>query len=88
LSFISEFNVQILYLPGLKNVVADFFADALHSHAAMVTLAKEIPRVLLGLRLQPRKDIGLSLAEAVFDTPLVLPNEFLQFNEFSIDQIF
>jgi hypothetical protein len=24
LAFISEFNVQILYLPGLKNVVADF----------------------------------------------------------------
>jgi hypothetical protein len=25
LAFISEFNVQLLYLPGLKNVVADFF---------------------------------------------------------------
>jgi hypothetical protein len=24
LAFISEFNVQLLYLPGLKNVVADF----------------------------------------------------------------
>ncbi len=54
----------------------------------MVTSAEEIPRVLLGLRLQSRKDIGLSLAEAVFDTPPVLPNKFLQFNEFSIDQIF
>jgi hypothetical protein len=26
LAFISEFNVQILYLPGLKNVVADFLS--------------------------------------------------------------
>jgi hypothetical protein len=25
LAFISEFNVQLLYLSGLKNVVADFF---------------------------------------------------------------
>jgi hypothetical protein len=25
LAFISEFNVQLLYLPGLKNAVADFF---------------------------------------------------------------
>jgi hypothetical protein len=24
LAFISEFNVQLLYLPGLKNVVSDF----------------------------------------------------------------
>jgi hypothetical protein len=24
LAFVSEFNVQMLYLPGLKNVVADF----------------------------------------------------------------
>jgi hypothetical protein len=26
LAFISEFNVQLLYLPGLKNVVADFMS--------------------------------------------------------------
>jgi hypothetical protein len=26
LGFISEFNVQMLYLPGLKNVVADFLS--------------------------------------------------------------
>jgi hypothetical protein len=26
LAFISEFNVQILYLPGLKNVVTDFLS--------------------------------------------------------------
>ncbi len=27
MAFISEFNVQLLYLPGLKNVVADFLSD-------------------------------------------------------------
>jgi hypothetical protein len=27
LAFISEFNVQLLYLPGLKNVVADFLSQ-------------------------------------------------------------
>jgi hypothetical protein len=27
LAFISEFNMQMLYLPGLKNVVADFFVS-------------------------------------------------------------
>jgi hypothetical protein len=26
LAFISEFNIQMLYLPGLKNVVADFLS--------------------------------------------------------------
>jgi hypothetical protein len=27
LAFISEFNVQLLYLPGLKNVIADFLSS-------------------------------------------------------------
>jgi hypothetical protein len=26
LAFISEFNIQMLYFPGLKNVVADFLS--------------------------------------------------------------
>jgi hypothetical protein len=30
LAFISEFNVQLLYLPGLKNVVADFLSRPSH----------------------------------------------------------
>jgi hypothetical protein len=32
LAFISEFNVQLLCLPGLKNVVADFFSCPSHPH--------------------------------------------------------
>jgi hypothetical protein len=52
--------------------------DALCVRAAAATWAKENPWVLLGLRSQPREDTSLSLAKAVFGTPLVLPNEFLQ----------
>ncbi len=43
--------------------------------------------MLLGLRAQPREDTGLSLAEAVFGAPIVLPNEFLQNEEMSVDAI-
>jgi hypothetical protein len=35
----------------------------------------------------PRKDTGLSWAEAVFGTPIVLPNKILQGDEFSVDAI-
>ncbi len=43
--------------------------------------------MLLGLRAQPREDTGLSPAEAVFGIPIVLPNEFLQNKEMSVDAI-
>ncbi len=43
--------------------------------------------MLLGLRAQPREDTGLFPAEAVFDAPIVLPNEFLQNEEMSVDAI-
>jgi hypothetical protein len=61
--------------------------DALRSTAAAATWSEELPFVLLGLRAQPRKDTGLSSAEAVFGTSFVLPNEFLQGDEFSVDEI-
>jgi hypothetical protein len=54
-------------------------------HAA--TWDEELPFVLLGLRAKPSEDTGLSLAEAVFGTLIVLPNEFLQRDEFSVDSI-
>jgi hypothetical protein len=41
----------------------------------------------IGLRAQLREDTGLSLAEAVFVAQIVLPNEFLQNDEFSVDTI-
>jgi hypothetical protein len=61
--------------------------DALRACAAAVTWSEELPFVLLGLRAQPREDTGLSPAEAVFGTPIVLPNKFLQGEEFSVDEI-
>ncbi len=61
--------------------------DALRSHAAAATRSEELPFVLLGLRAQPKEETGLSLAEAVFGAPIVLPNEFLQNDELSVASI-
>jgi hypothetical protein len=61
--------------------------DALRARAAAATWSEELPFVLLGLRAQPREDTGLSPAEAVFGIPIVLPIEFLQNKEMSVDAI-
>jgi hypothetical protein len=61
--------------------------DALRACAASRTWSKELPFILLGLRAQPKEDTGLSPAEAVFGAPIVLPNEFLQNEEISVDSI-
>jgi hypothetical protein len=57
------------------------------SSAAAATWSEELPFVLLGLRAQPREDTGLSPAEAIFGALIVLPNEFLQNEEISVDSI-
>jgi transposase InsO family protein len=61
--------------------------NALRAHAAAATWSEELPFVILGLRAQPREDTGLSPAEAVFGAQIVLPNEFLQNDELSVDTI-
>ncbi len=61
--------------------------DSLRACAAAATWSEELPFVLLGLPVQPREDTGLSLAEAAFGAPIVLPNEFLQNEEISVDSI-
>jgi hypothetical protein len=43
--------------------------------------------VLLRLRAQPREDTDLSPAEAIFGTPIVLPIDFFQTEEISVDSI-
>jgi hypothetical protein len=53
----------------------------------METWSEELPFILLGLRAQPRKNTGLSLAEAVFGAQIVLPKEFLLIDELSVDTI-
>jgi hypothetical protein len=61
--------------------------EALRPRAAAVTWFEELPFGLPGLRAQLREDTGLSPAEAVFGAPILLPNEFLQNEEISIDSI-
>ncbi len=61
--------------------------DALRARATAATWSEEIPFVLLGLKAQPREDTGLSPAEAVFGAQIVLPNEYLQNDELSVDTI-
>jgi hypothetical protein len=61
--------------------------DAHRVCAAAATWSKELPFVLLQLQVQPREDAGLSPAEAVFGAPILLPNEFLQNDELSVDFI-
>jgi hypothetical protein len=39
LAFISEFTVQILYLPGLKNVIADFLSRPIQTNTGSVAAA-------------------------------------------------
>jgi hypothetical protein len=55
-----------------------------------------LPWILLGLWSTPQEDTHISLAQALYGTPLVLPNQYLSLksehtmNEFiiQIDQIF
>jgi hypothetical protein len=61
--------------------------DALRALVAAATWSEELPFVLFQLHAQLREDTGLSPAEAVFGAPIVLPNEFLQNEEISVDSI-
>ncbi len=56
--------------------------DALRAPAAAATCANEIPWVLFSLHLQPREDIGLSPAEAVFGAPLFCLTTFCRLKNF------
>jgi transposase InsO family protein len=78
------------YHPELNGVVERLhrrLKDALRAHSAAATWAEELPFVLLGLRIKPREDTGLSPAESVNGAPIVLPNEFLQCDELAVDSI-
>jgi hypothetical protein len=54
--------------------------DALRARGATATWAAELPWVLLGLRSSPREDTNLSPAQALYGTPLALPNQYLSIN--------
>ncbi len=55
--------------------------DALRTRGANASWTAELPWVLLGLRLQPREDSNISPAQAVYGTPLVLPNQYLSIDD-------
>jgi hypothetical protein len=78
------------YHPELNGAVKRLhrcLKDTLYARATAATWSEELPFVILGLQAQPREDTGLSPAEAVFGAPIVLPNEFLQNEEISVDSI-
>jgi transposase InsO family protein len=54
--------------------------DALRARGATATWAAELPWVLLGLQSSPREDTNISPAQALYGTPLVLPNQYLSKN--------
>ena len=55
--------------------------NALLACGATTTWAAELPWVLLGLRSTPREDTNISPAQALYGTPLVLPNQYLSIND-------
>jgi Integrase core domain len=68
------------YHPQSNGVVERFhrrLKDALRARAAAADWPRHLPWVLLGLRLAPREDSGISSAKLVFGAPLQLPGQFL-----------
>jgi hypothetical protein len=53
----------------------------MRTRGANASWAAELPWVLLGLRSQPREDSNISPAQAVYGTPLVLPNQYLSIDD-------
>ncbi len=51
--------------------------DTLRSRAAAADWHDHLPRVMLGIRASFREDIEFTLAEAVFDSQLILPGQFI-----------
>jgi hypothetical protein len=75
---------MIAYHPEANGIVEQLhyrLKDVLCALATAPTWAEELTWVLLGLRAQPSEDTGLSPAEAVFGTPIVLPNKILHGDE-------
>jgi hypothetical protein len=54
--------------------------DKLLARGSTTTWAAELPWVLPGLRSTPRDDTNASPAQALYGTPLVLPNQYLSIN--------
>jgi hypothetical protein len=66
---------------GMVERLHHLLKDALRTRGANASWAAELPWVLLGLRSQPREDSNISRAQAVYGTPLVLPNQYLSIDD-------
>ena len=55
--------------------------DALRSRLAGVLWPQHLPWVLLGLRVAPKEDSGISSAELTYGAPLSLPGQFITAEE-------
>jgi hypothetical protein len=72
------------YHPRANGMVEWFqhlLKDALCARLAGPTWIAHLPQVVLGLWSGPREEEHISLALAVFGTPIVLPGRFLDANE-------
>jgi Integrase core domain len=68
------------YHPQSNGVIERFhrrLKDALRARAAAADWPQHLPWALLGLRVPPREDSGVSAVELVYGTPLQVPGQFL-----------
>jgi transposase InsO family protein len=68
------------YHPQSNGVIERFhrrLKDALRARATAADWPQHLPWVLLGLRVAPREDSGVSAAELVYGAPLQVPGQFL-----------
>ena len=60
--------------------------SSLRARAADSDWVSHLPLVLLGLRSVPKEDTGFSVSEAVYESPLTIPGEFLDTPEIPSSQ--
>ena len=68
------------YHPQANGLVERFYRSlkaALRARLTTTNWMDELPWVMLGLRSMPKQDMGVSVAEMVFGTPLTVPGTFV-----------
>jgi hypothetical protein len=77
-------NTTTAYHPQSNGMVERFhrqLKDSLRARLAGSDWLSHLPWVLLGLRAAPKEDLGVSSAELLYGSPLVLPGELLTAEE-------
>jgi transposase InsO family protein len=80
-----QHNQTTAYHPQSNAMVERFHCrlkDALRARCAAANWVDHLPWVLLGLRAAAREDDGSTPAQAVFGSPLILPGQFLDSQNF------